>query len=222
MALLSEARLWGSARNQESWSHVNNGGTLTNQPTVAPSVENRLLALEAKTVLPGPPVSQTTAKDAWTIALSGAAILISLLALAVPFWIQSLDVSKELNAEQRAAIGPVLGDVSVAENKLWDAKIELSANQNVANEALKAEVEELHDAYLEATYQVLPHGGLAELSAMNRLTQVVLGSGYSPEEGQSEVKISQSEIEAHEGAVSDFHRTFRCAVNVQDRRQCDG
>lgn len=197
------------------------GDFLTNQPTVAPTVEDRLRDLEAMTVLPGHPVAQTPPKDVATIVLSLIAIVISLLALGVPFWIQSMDAKKELNAEQRAAIGPVLGDVSLAENKLWNAKMELSSSTDAADDALKAKVAELQGAYLEATYQVLPHGGLAELSAMNRLTQVVLGSGYSPEEEQFEIKISQAEVDAHKSRVSDFHRTFRCAVNVQDRSQCN-
>lgn len=196
-------------------------GKMTTQPTLG-SLQARIAALEGMTVLPGPPVVQPNPpKKIGNIVLSWGAFAVSIAALLVPLLVQNLDAEKELNAEQRAAIGPVLNDVSLAEKKLWDAKMELSEDNAGTDAELKTKIAELQNSYLDATYQVLPHGGLRELRAMNGLTQVVLASGYSPDEEGSEIAVSQEDLEAHSARVSEFQRVFKCAVNEQDRSQCD-
>ena len=189
-------------------------------------INNRLTALEGKLVLPGAPAPQPAAPQPtlWTRALPWIAIAISVLALGLPFVLDSNVAERAGGEQRRAAIGPILNNVSLAEKKLWAAKTERSSIEGGTDadlNALKTKVSDLQSAYLDATYQVLPHGNLSELSSMNRLTQVVLASGFVPDEAESEVKISQAMTGQHAERVSDFQRTFKCAVNETDRTQCD-
>lgn len=150
---------------------------------------------------------------------SGLAFIISVAAVIVPYVQQQEAGKQELNAEQRAAIGPVLNDVYTAENKLWDAKMELSSSAE-GSAVLENKIIELQSAYLDATYQVVPHGGLKELTTMNRLTQAVLLSGYSPGK-KSENQISQEQETEHSGRVNDFRKMYTCAVTTSDRQKCE-
>lgn len=191
----------------------------------APSFEDRLKNLEQKIVIAVPaPAPAPAASSKLTKygpgAASVAALIISIFAICIPFSQQQETAKRELNAEQGAAIGPVLNDVFIAEKKLWEAKMELSSSAQ-ENVALESEITELQSAYLDATYQVLPHGGLEEISAMNRLTQVVLSSGYSPGEKSEQRQISPDKAIEHSKRVSDFHKMYSCAVNTSPEEQCE-
>jgi hypothetical protein len=193
------------------------------QQTAPNSVENRLDALEQ--------ISTNAVQGSATAAAAPSplrkygpgvtsvlALVISIAAVIVPSVQEHEAMEQQLSAEQRAAIGPVLNDVYTAENKLWDAKMELSSSAE-ENAALENKIAELQSAYLDATYQVVPHGGLKELTTMNRLTQAVLSSGYSPGE-KSENQISQEQVTEHSGRVNDFRKMYSCAVNTSDRKEC--
>ncbi|TJY69472.1 hypothetical protein E4J89_11160 [Arthrobacter sp. CAU 1506] len=168
-----------------------------------------------------PPASQQ-ASISKTSILSIVAILISITAVVVP-WLQNDQLAKEtLEAERRAAIGPILNDVAIAERKLWAAKEALRATVGGSDAAVngaRAMVSEMMTEYLDATYQVVPHAELEELVSMNNLTRALM-FGDPSQDGAAGTEITQAQIDQYEDASSAFQRTFKCSVNPSVEEKC--
>jgi len=204
----------------DSSSNDQNESELNPNMTESPTVEQRLSSLESSTVPVDAAAGTTRSRVILTAVFPTLALLISALALIVPLAVQKSSEEANSSTEQRAAIGPLLNNVSLAEKQLWDAKKELSYSKTAAPEDAKSRIANLQAEYLNATYQVVPHADGVELNKMNRLTQSVLSSGYVPGADNSDVHITSEQDSDHSDRRRDFQLTFRCAVNVTERSQC--